>query len=437
VNESAHLVPVVRARAIISPSVHALRRRGNRDSLFNVTSVPHESPGTLAYTTFLSEVVKERDFVIFRPWQRGAAESELAWKYRVVHQAAKRFQQEAVDVAADLERTLDERRTINERRYAARLPALLAHVFRRSRRLLIKGAILPLLRLKHIGFAGQGGRRAAPVTLEGVMPRRSGRIKPMASIVILSHSRLAYLRTTLAALHATTARDDYELIVVDNGSTDGSAEALRRLAACGAIDKLILQSENRGTSAGFNAGFAQADPSTRYLIKLDSDIVILTPGWLRAFDRFYARVPGLGLLALRQVNHLAHRLASTQRVAGEPVISWNDSVIGGACMTIPRALFDALGYFREDFGIKYMPDDIDYAARVALTGRRSFYLCRTMAYHRHDRDRHYAALETRKRVERVESKAQMARIRREYVVGQHSLYVPRPVPVSTATLVGR
>lgn len=93
-------------------------------------------------------------------------------------------------------------------------------------------------------------------------------------------------------------------------------------------------------------------------------------------------------------------------------------------MTIPRAVFQRLGYFREDFGIKYMPDDVDYAARVALLGLRSYYLCGAVAYHRGDRNRRYSRLEKQKTAERAISKQRMSALRREYICGQHDLYIP-------------
>jgi GT2 family glycosyltransferase len=378
------------------------------------------SSDAAAYAARLREVVKERDFMMFRPWRRASAEHEVTWKHRVLHTLARTYRRDVEQVAADLDAALEARKRDNRRKYAARLPARIARAARKVRRFLTWLLVLPLLRVKYVALP-----RVAPVrAAKAIRPRRERGAPPLASIVVLTHNRLDYVRTTLASLEATTAHADYELIVVDNGSRDGTADVLRGLADRGAIDKLVLNEENRGTSAGFNAGFAIADPSTRFLVKLDSDIIILTSGWLRRFAAFSARVPDVGLLALRQVNHLAHRLASPVTVTGERVISWNVSVAGGACMTIPRAVFDRIGYFREDFPVKYMPDDLDYALRVMLIGHRLFYLCGTLAYHRSDRNRHYAALEKQKRRERPESKERMRTIRQEYILGTHGLYVP-------------
>ncbi len=61
--------------------------------------------------------------------------------------------------------------------------------------------------------------------------------KPLTSIVVLSYNRLAYLQTTLAALRETVGDAPYELIVVDNGSRDGSVPFLRDCHARGLVSE--------------------------------------------------------------------------------------------------------------------------------------------------------------------------------------------------------
>lgn len=149
---------------------------------------------------------------------------------------------------------------------------------------------------------------------------------------------------------------------------------------------MIIRSRNHGVSAGFNIGFACSNPASEYLIKLDSDIVLKTPGWLPRFHRFFKRNPNTGLLALTQINHARLRFAPQLHLAGEWVSSLNHWVCGGACMTIPRAIFERVGYFREDFAVPYFLDDVDYANRLSFLGKSAYYLQGCRAYHRGDLD---------------------------------------------------
>lgn len=376
-----------------------------------------------AYAEFLRDAAKGRDFKTFQPWRVARAQNDYAWHHDVVRAAARQFQRDAAAVADDLAHVLDERRRDNERRYLSRLPSLAFLCLTALKRGVAQAIVLPLVRWNHgrrMRASSQGGALAS-----AGRPGTNGRT-PKASIVIVSFNRLEYLRSTLASLYATTARADFELIVVDNGSIDGSPAFLRELAGRGAIDKLILCARNHGSSAGYNLGFAHADRATRYLIKLDSDISILTPDWLSRFEAFFDRVPDAGVLAMTLVNQLAHRLLPAHRLAGERVTSWNFWISGGGCMTIRRPLFERLGYFSEDFDVKYMPDDVDYAVRLGVLGLQSFYLCAARAYHRDDLDAHYAHVQQQKQRELPASRELMQRRRLEYVSGQRHVHVSYP-----------
>jgi GT2 family glycosyltransferase len=112
------------------------------------------------------------------------------------------------------------------------------------------------------------------------------------SVVVLSHSRRELLRRTLASVFAQ--RDvEFEVVVVDNASTDGAAE-LVRADFRGA--RVIALERNRGVG-GRNLGFRAA--SGGVILSLDDDIELLEPLILRrVLDRFEAR-PALGALTLK------------------------------------------------------------------------------------------------------------------------------------------
>ena len=55
-------------------------------------------------------------------------------------------------------------------------------------------------------------------------------------------------------------------------------------------------------------------------------------------------------------------------------------------MTLPRKVFNQIGYFNEAFEFEYMPDDIDYYWRLCMAGYEAYYTKEMTAYHRIDLD---------------------------------------------------
>jgi glycosyltransferase involved in cell wall biosynthesis len=88
---------------------------------------------------------------------------------------------------------------------------------------------------------------------------------PKVSVIIPTYNRLPVLKE---AIHSVLKQDfeDFELIVVDDGSTDETPEVIRKL---GGRVKLLLQPENRGVSAARNKGILHA--KGKYVAFLDSD----------------------------------------------------------------------------------------------------------------------------------------------------------------------
>jgi GT2 family glycosyltransferase len=103
-------------------------------------------------------------------------------------------------------------------------------------------------------------------------PRPAASDDKLASIVISTYNRRDALPATLEALGSqTVAPDSYEVVVVDDGSTDGTSELLSGVETSYALKRLRLES-NRGVSAGRNLGIANA--TGRYLILLSDDLLV-------------------------------------------------------------------------------------------------------------------------------------------------------------------
>lgn len=115
---------------------------------------------------------------------------------------------------------------------------------------------------------------------------------PLASVVVVSFNTLAFTRLCVASILANTEYPNYELILVDNGSDDGSAEDLAQLAARYPHLRLIRNPDNRGFGPANNQGLTIAQGEI--LVLLNSDTMV-PPGWLSRLAHHLAD-PRLGLI---------------------------------------------------------------------------------------------------------------------------------------------
>jgi glycosyltransferase involved in cell wall biosynthesis len=106
------------------------------------------------------------------------------------------------------------------------------------------------------------------------------------SVVIPTHNRLEVLVEVLQALDMQEGAPAYEVVVVDDGSTDGTGDWLRSRAATFRFPLRIFSQENRGPAAARNTGVAVA--AGRWVAFLGDDTVPET-GWLAAHRAAHKR----------------------------------------------------------------------------------------------------------------------------------------------------
>jgi glycosyltransferase involved in cell wall biosynthesis len=114
---------------------------------------------------------------------------------------------------------------------------------------------------------------------------------PEISIIIPTHNGGWIVRRAVEALSVQDVPPDrYEIIIVDDGSTDGSTEGIEGLA--GGIPVRVLRQANRGRAAARNYGAAEA--RGRVLLFMDAD-VWATPGLIAAHLAHYAGRRNIGV----------------------------------------------------------------------------------------------------------------------------------------------
>jgi GT2 family glycosyltransferase len=92
--------------------------------------------------------------------------------------------------------------------------------------------------------------------------------KPVASIVILTYNNLEYTRLCLESLYAKTRVPEFETIIVDNASSDGTPGFLQEFTDTHPNARAILNSANEGFARGNNIGTAAA--TGEYLVFLNN-----------------------------------------------------------------------------------------------------------------------------------------------------------------------
>lgn len=197
----------------------------------------------------------------------------------------------------------------------------------------------------------------------------------LTSVVILTHNQLAYTRECVDSILRLTD-EPYELVFVDNASTDGTADYLRSLPGA----TVIVNGENRGFPAAANQGIAAAKGAQILLLNNDT---VVTTGWLRRLLRALYRDPKVGLVGpcSNQVSGPQQVGAGYDGMAGLDGFAWDwgkahDGVLEdtdrlvGFCLLIRRAVVDAVGGLDEQFGVGCFEDD-DYCLRATRAGFRA------------------------------------------------------------------
>jgi GT2 family glycosyltransferase len=204
-----------------------------------------------------------------------------------------------------------------------------------------------------------------------------------ASFIIPLYNCLAHTREALRTLQATLPPGlEHEVILVDDGSTDGTREWLATLPApC----RPLLNERNLGFAGACNRGAAAA--RGRRLYFLNNDLVFL-PGWFEGIETVFARRPDAGLVGNVQLNAATGAVdhcgvafdhkGKPRHLAAPPLAArWSPrprilpvAALTGACFALDRALWLALGGFDE--GYRNGGEDIDLAFQAAAAGRRQY-----------------------------------------------------------------
>jgi GT2 family glycosyltransferase/tetratricopeptide (TPR) repeat protein len=216
-------------------------------------------------------------------------------------------------------------------------------------------------------------------------PAGNGRNYGLTSIVIVTHNQLEFTRQCVESVRRYTD-EPYELMFVDNGSTDGTLDYLKAVPN----GRVIANPDNRGFPAAVNQGIALANG--RQVLLLNNDCVA-PRGWLRRLLGVLHSDAQIGLVGpcsncvsgeqqvpvdytdLEGLDRFAEQWADAH--AGE--VADTDRLVG-FCLLIKREVLERVGLLDERFGTGCFEDD-DYCLRAIHAGFRAVIAREAFVHH--------------------------------------------------------
>lgn len=211
--------------------------------------------------------------------------------------------------------------------------------------------------------------------------------RPPVSIILVNYNTRDLLLAALERLAPAPAATHWQIIVVDNGSQDGSAQAVADRFPDVA---LLASAANRGFAAGNNLGLRLAQGDVFILLNTDvivtgeqlqtlvayllsqPDLGAVSPG-LRTLDGgpqafAYGSQPSPFYLAARGLRRLLRLGAMHDWGVASPI---EPDWISGACLAVRRAVYEQVGGLDERYFLYF--EDVDWCVRIRRAGWRVVY----------------------------------------------------------------
>ncbi len=205
---------------------------------------------------------------------------------------------------------------------------------------------------------------------------------PEVSICLITWNRLRMLREGLESLLATAHGDDYEVIVWNNGSDDGTKEYLDEIAAKHPQVRPIHNPENVGLNA---VALSVALARGYYIVELDDDVVRFPDDWLAKMLRAFKKVP--------QIGYVVANVVQDESTTGEKdipeayqIVDYDGTIMEhgpawGWCSMTSLDVLSRIGNFPRRRGRLNFTEDEDYVRRCIAAGYTPAILQEVVVYH--------------------------------------------------------
>lgn len=205
------------------------------------------------------------------------------------------------------------------------------------------------------------------------------------SIVLAAFNALEYSRACLKSILEHTPLS-YELVLIDNGSSDGTKEYFETIPGA----RIIQNEKNLGFARGYNQGIKAG--RGKYIVLINNDCIV-SANWLSNMLSCADSDPAIGMVGprgnringvqkmdlefsnLQEFHHYAMRFNKPN-----PGKWFEVNKLVGFCILVKREVVKKIGYFDESFGIG-THEDIDYTMRAKQAGFKLFCAGDVIIYH--------------------------------------------------------
>jgi GT2 family glycosyltransferase len=199
----------------------------------------------------------------------------------------------------------------------------------------------------------------------------------MIAVIVLTHNRLHLLRQCVDNVLARASGATTEIVIWNNGSTDGTREYLDSLADPRL--RIVHHEENIGQNAYAEAVRLTSAP---FLIEMDDDMIDAPADWDRSLLEAYEKLPQIGFLAANLVDNPHDQAArvmyrerpheyTTVEVDGVRLVR---GPVGGGCAITSRELLNRVGGFQQKRGQVFWLEDAAYIEDITKLGYEAAYL---------------------------------------------------------------
>lgn len=220
--------------------------------------------------------------------------------------------------------------------------------------------------------------------------------RPALSIIIVTYNSVKDVPKCIASIQKSTSMP-YEIIIVDNNSTDGTREFLSELVNNKHINT-ILNDENHGFSASSNQGISASNGD--YIVLLNPDTIVTKDWAWRLMLHFDDKTGAVGpvtnyVAGIQKLElYLIEKISSLQEKIGEinienladKLYSWNKNtsvetkLLIGFCLMLRREIIDKIGMLDENLFLG--SDDLEYSLRLRANGYNLLVATDTFVYHK-------------------------------------------------------
>jgi glycosyltransferase involved in cell wall biosynthesis len=212
------------------------------------------------------------------------------------------------------------------------------------------------------------------------------------SVVLCTYNRASSLGNTLASLKQLSVSGglSWELILVNNNSTDGTAEIIDQFARTSGLNVQHVFEPRQGKAFALNSGIRRTQGA---IVAFTDDDVLVDSGWLGALAHTFAAMDCIGVGG-RVVPVWNQRPPSWLEMEGQQVVVHFDfggepKEIGlppiGANMAFRRAAFEKHGLFRTELGPDHLEiassEDDEFGRRLLKAGEKIVYCPLATVYH--------------------------------------------------------